>query len=82
MCIRDRGCSAFVGPYWAVNDTVARKAALLFYDQLRVRKTVGQAMQAIRKRFWDDDEHRFHPTWLAYSLHCHPNVTVKFTKRH
>jgi hypothetical protein len=78
------GCTAFIGPYWAVNDAVARKAAMVFYGQLREidtrgrsAKTVGQAMQALRRRFWSDDEYRFHPTWLAYTLHCHPNVTVR-----
>jgi hypothetical protein len=76
----DVGCSVFVGPYWSVNDRVAKKAALLFYDEVRAGSTVGQAMQAIRRRFWEDDEFRFHPTWLAYSLHCHPNVTVRFAE--
>jgi hypothetical protein len=77
----DAGCTAFVGPYWAVNDQVAKKAALLFYEELRTGRTVGQAMQAIRRQFWEDDEFRYHPTWLAYSLHCHPNVTVDFAER-
>ena len=74
----DVGCSAFVGPYWDVNDLVARKVSLLFYEQLRGGRTVGQAMQAIRRRFWTDEEFPYDPTWLAYSLHCHPNVTVRF----
>ncbi len=74
----DVGFSAFVGPYWAVNDKVARLAALLFYDELRKQKTVGEAMQAIRRQFWENTEHPAHPTWLAYSLHCHPNVKVQF----
>ncbi len=77
----DAGCTAFVGPYWAVNDRVAKKAAILFYDELGAGRTLGQAMQAIRRRFWEDDEFQYHPTWLAYSLHCHPNVTVQFASR-
>jgi hypothetical protein len=70
------GCTAFVGPYWAVNDRVAHKAALVFYRALRDKKTIGQAMQAVRQRFLNDDEFRSHPTWLAYTAHCQPNVTV------
>jgi hypothetical protein len=78
----DIGSTAFVGPYWAVNDAVAKKAAILFYGELvggngRKGKTIGQAMQAVRRRFLSDDEFPFHPTWLAYTLHCHPNVTVQ-----
>lgn len=76
----DVGFSAFVGPYWAVNDLVAKKVSLLFYGALRAGQTVGHAIQAIRRRFWTDDEYRFHPTWLAYSLHCQPNVTVEMNK--
>lgn len=77
-------CSVFVGPYWAVNDRVARKAALVFYRELRRLDnqgqpacTVGQAMQAVRRQFWEaeDPEDRYHPTWLAYTLHSQPNVS-------
>jgi pimeloyl-ACP methyl ester carboxylesterase len=72
------GCAGFVGPYWAVNDTVARKAALLFYGKLQEGATVGEAMREVRRQFTADEEHRYHPTWLAYTLHCQPNVTVAF----
>lgn len=74
----DAGSNAFIGPYWAVDDEVAKRAALLFYEQIRSGRTLGQTMQDLRSRFWLDEEHRYHPTWLAYSLHCHPNVTVSF----
>ena len=74
----DVGFSGFIGPYWAVNDTIARKAALLFYGALRDGKTVGQALQVIRRRFYDEEDARYrgHPSWLAYTLHCQPNVHV------
>lgn len=70
------GSAAFIGPYWAVNDRVAYKAAMLFYGRLREGMTIGAAMQDIRDQFYLDVEDRYHPSWLAYSLHCHPNVTV------
>ena len=72
------GSTGFVGPYWAVNDQVARKAALLFYDSLRAGQTVGEAIREVRRQFTADKEFRHHPTWLAYTLHCQPNVTVAF----
>jgi hypothetical protein len=57
---------------------VARKAALLFYGALKAGQTIGEAMQEIRRRFDEDEEYPSHPTWLAYTLHCQPNVTVEF----
>ena len=72
------GGAAFVGPYWEVNDDVARKAALLFYGLLREGKPIGEAMRQVRRQFNEDDEFRYNPTWLAYTLHCQPNVTVTF----
>lgn len=72
----DAGFSAFVGPYWAVVDKVSRKAANLFYDELVRGSTVGEAIRAIRNRFYEDEEYRGHPSWLAYTLHCQPNVHI------
>jgi CHAT domain len=72
------GCTAFVGPYWPVEDRVAARAARVFYEALREGETVGRAMQAVRRRFHTDAEFPAHPTWLAYTLHCQPNVTVQF----
>ncbi len=74
----DVGFSGFIGPYWAVNDTIARKAALLFYGALRDGSSVGRALQLIRRGFYDepDERYRGHPSWLAYTLHCQPNVHV------
>jgi hypothetical protein len=72
----DVGFSGFVGPYWAVNDRVARKAAMLFYHSLSTGETVGEAVRQVRLRFYTDDEHRGHPSWLAYTLHCQPNIRI------
>jgi CHAT domain-containing protein len=72
------GGAAFIGPYWEVSDAVAHKAALLFYGLLREGTTIGEAMRQVRLRFGEDDENAYDPTWLAYTLHCQPNVTVTF----
>ena len=75
------GFSGFVGPYWKVNDLVARKAARVFYAALDGKQTVGEAMQAVRRRFLEDDEYPAHTSWLAYSLHCQPNVHIQLPSR-
>jgi CHAT domain-containing protein len=67
-----RGFSGFVGPYWAVDDEIAGKASATFYDELRRGRTVAEAVQSIRLRFNSDP----HPSWLAYTVHCQPNVTI------
>lgn len=73
----DAGASAFVGPYWSVNSQIASLAALQFYQALET-ETLGQAMRAVRNRFATDPRSAFHPTWLAYTVHGHPNATVRF----
>ena len=73
----DAGASVFVGPYWSVNSQIASLAALQFYEALET-KTLGEAMRAVRERFATDARARFHPTWLAYTVHGHPNATVRF----
>ena len=57
---------------------MAHKAALLFYGLLREGTRIGEAMRQVRLRFSEDDESRYDPTWLAYTLHYQPNVTVAF----
>ncbi|HET8632077.1 MAG TPA: CHAT domain-containing protein, partial [Thermomicrobiales bacterium] len=77
----DAGFSIFVGPYWAVDDAVARIAANLFYARLKAGDTVGQAMRAVRRQFTADlaDARACaHPTWIAYTLHSQPNMAVHF----
>jgi CHAT domain-containing protein len=76
----DVGFSGFVGPYWAVSDRVARKAAMLFYHSLAAGLTVGEAIRQIRLRFYSDDEQAGHPSWLAYTLHCQPNIRISLTQ--
>jgi hypothetical protein len=73
------GATGFVGPYWPVSDGVARKAAMVFYRSLQAGETVGQAMIRIRERYAQDDEFPYHPSWLAYSLHSHPNLRVQLS---
>jgi CHAT domain-containing protein len=73
----DVGFSGFVGPYWAVNDRIARKAAGLFYRSLAANLTVAEAIRQIRLQFYTDPEDAGHPSWLAYTLHCQPNIHIQ-----
>lgn len=73
----DVGFSGFIGPYWAVNDRVALKAALLFYRSLSAGLSVAEAVRQIRLKFYTDDEDAGHPSWLAYTLHCQPNIRIQ-----
>lgn len=72
----DVGCVGFVGPYWAVDDEVARLAAHRFYGGLTAGKTVGEAIRDVRRAFDEPGPFVHDPTWLAYSLHCQPNIRI------
>jgi CHAT domain/PGAP1-like protein len=72
----DIGFSGFIGPYWAVNDRVARKAAGIFYRSLAAGLTVAEGVRQIRLQFYTDREDAGHPSWLAYTLHCQPNIRI------
>jgi hypothetical protein len=76
----DIGFSGFIGPYWAVNDRIARKSALLFYRSLSAGLTVGEAIRQIRLQFYADPDDAGHPSWLAYTLHCQPNIHIEMPK--
>ena len=73
----DVGFSGFIGPYWPVSDMVAGRAAHLFYEELSAEATVGEAVRALRQRFYTDDVARGHPSWISYTLHCQPNIHVQ-----
>jgi hypothetical protein len=75
----DVGFSGFIGPYWAVTDRVALKAALHFYRSLSAGLTVAEAVRHIRLKFYTDGEYPGHPSWLAYTLHCQPNIRIQMT---
>ena len=82
---REAGCGAFVGPYYSVTSLVASRVSCRFFQELQNGRTLGEAMRAIRERFvtgeptpTEPHRYRFHPTWLAYTLHGHPNAKVEF----
>ncbi len=71
------GFSGFVGPLWEVDDEVAYEASVLFYRSLVEGATLGEALQRVRRQWSEcEDELRFSPTWLAYSLHSDPMLKL------
>jgi hypothetical protein len=68
----DVGASAFIGPLWSVQDESARDAATHFYEELRVGKSMGEALQTMRKKWLDGGS----VTFLAYTLYGDPTAKV------
>ena len=60
-----------------MNDRIARKSSLLFYRSLAAGLTVGEAVRQIRLQFYADPDDAGHPSWLAYTLHCQPNIHIQ-----
>jgi len=68
----DVGASAFIGPLWSVQDQSARDAATHFYEELRLGKSMGEALQTMRKKWLDGGS----VTFLAYTLYGDPSARV------
>jgi CHAT domain-containing protein len=68
----DVGASAFIGPLWSVQDESARDAAKHFYEELRLGKSMGEALQTMRKKWVDGGS----VTFLAYTLYGDPAAKV------
>jgi hypothetical protein len=68
----DIGASAFIGPLWSVQDESARDAATLFYAELSAGKSLGEALQMMKKKWLDGGS----ITFLAYALYGDPTAKV------
>jgi hypothetical protein len=68
----DVGASAFIGPLWSVQDESARDAATHFYEELRLGKSMGEALQTMRRKWLDGGS----VTFLAYTLYGDPTAKV------
>ena len=73
--VRGCGCGLFVGPLWAVQDRSALRFAKIFYRELRVGKTFGEATQTARMEVRDASRDL---TWMAYAVFAHPNGRLFF----
>jgi len=73
------GASAFVGSLWEINDDLAARFAIEFYDRLfgvagHARQPLGQAFREARLVLRDLDP--ANPTWLAYVLYGNPRAEL------
>ncbi len=66
------GASAFIGPLWSVQDESARDAATHFYGELSAGKSLGEALQTMRRKWLDGGS----VTFLAYTLYGDPTAKV------
>lgn len=68
----DAGCSAFIAPFWEVEDERAVKFAEVFYTELREGKPIGEVVRRAREAI----KQTGNPTWLAYCLYGHPMASL------
>lgn len=67
-----RGCSAFIGPLWEVEDEAARYFASRFYERLLQGATLTEAVAAGRRLL--RDARKGDPSWAAYAVFGHPSA--------
>jgi hypothetical protein len=71
----DLGCRGFLGANWEVNDELAARFAIDVYGGLVAGWTIAHAVREARRQLRAIDESN--PTWLAYTLYAHPNMTLR-----
>lgn len=69
------GVGAFIAPFWAVEDELAKTFAIAFYKALLSGKPIAQACFEGRKKAKIAD--KSNPTWLAYCLYADPLAQIK-----
>jgi hypothetical protein len=68
----ESGWSGIIAPYWPVYDPKAYEFSLLLYEKLRFGRSIGEALQEIRREHQDD------PTALSYSYFGDPFARLLF----
>jgi CHAT domain-containing protein len=67
-----KGAGLVINPQWKVDDKLAYKFALVFYQELFKGKTIAEATREARLSIKIDHD----STWLAYSVYGHPNAKI------
>lgn len=76
------GFSGFVGPLWSVNDKLAKRIALEFYQRAfgtdgSAPRPVADVLADMRSQYLSEaDPKRRQSTWLAYVHYGHPHFTL------
>ena len=68
------GASVFIGTLWSVSDETALRFVQDLYTELSIGTTLGEAVRKSRNKCKQSGD----PSWLAYQLYGHPNVTFNF----
>jgi hypothetical protein len=66
------GAAAFLGSHWDLTDHLAKDFATRFYDEALAGATLAAAVRTARLEIRRQDD----PTWLAYTLHAAPGVSL------
>lgn len=73
----NEGFRGFVAPLWAVNDRLAHKIALKFYEKtLDDQEPVSEALRSLRTDY-DPDKPMPSSTPLAYVFYGHPDLVLE-----
>lgn len=73
----NEGFRGFVAPLWAVNDKIAHKSALKFYQKTLVdQEPVSEALRTVRLDY-DPDAPMPSSTCLAYIFYGHPDLVLE-----
>jgi hypothetical protein len=68
------GARGFIAPLWEINDEIARKFAVSFYDQmLKDNKTVSEVLREYRQSYQPGE----HTTPLAYVYYGNPSLRLR-----
>ena len=76
------GFSGFVGPLWSVNDEVAKRIAVDFYQRCfgtdgTASRPVADVLADMRSQYLSEaDPKKRQSTWLAYVHYGHPHFTL------
>ena len=76
------GFSGFVGPLWSVNDQIAKRIAVEFYQHAfgtdgSAPRPVADVLSDMRSQYLSEsDPRRRQSTWLAYVHYGHPHFTL------
>jgi hypothetical protein len=70
----EAGASTFIGTLWSVSDEIAFRFVQELYNELSNGTTLGEAVRKARNACKQSGD----PSWLAYQLYGHPNVTINF----
>jgi hypothetical protein len=73
----NEGFRGFVAPLWAINDKIAHKIALKFYEETLVKhQPVSEALRSVRLDY-DPDQPQPSATALAYIFYGHPDLVLE-----